>query len=290
MTRVLAFCAAVILSVITVSSACIATPATPLAFRLSAETGSRVHLSLFRDERGHHDNTSSSFAWGDLAGLDVAALRQASQRPLRFALIRDAGRVDCSGLGGGSVATGRCAFTPDPAFTALLESRGIGRPTAEQGFDLVMVGASRDLVNALASNHYRRPDIEKLIELAAVGINRRFVTDLAARGYAPASLDDLVEFAALKVSPAYIDALARSGYRNLTADQVTQMAALHITPGFIQGFARIGYANLPVETLVELKALDVTPAFVRSLEQRGIRPASAEKLAELKAVGIEGLK
>lgn len=290
MTRVLAFCAAVILSAITVSSACIATPVAPLNFRLSADGGSRVQLSLLHDDQRHNSVNSSSYAAADLPGLDVAALRQTVQRQVRFALVREAGRVDCAGIGGSASAAGHCIFTPDPAFAAFLEGRGIGRPTAEQSFDLAMVGASRDLVDALAANHYPRGDIEKLTELAAVGVDRRFVTDFATRGHAPATLDDLVEFAALNISPAYIDSLAEAGYRNLSADQIAQLAALHITPDFIQGFARIGYANLPVETLVELKALDVTPAFVRSLEQRGIRPASAEKLAELKAVGIQGLK
>jgi len=289
MTRVLAFCAALILSVITVSSACLATPATSLAFRLKAEPGSRVQLTLVADDRQHGDALSSSFASNELGGLDAVALSQAGQRPIRFALVREAGRVDCNGSGGGGAAMGQCAFTPDLAFAAMLESRGIGRPTAEQGFELAMVGASRALVDALAAHRLPRPDVEKLIELAAVGVRPRFVSDLAARGYTT-SLDDLVQFAALDVSPAYIDALTGAGYRNLTADQLRQMAALHITPDFIQGFARIGYANLPVDTLVELKALEVTPDYVRTLERQGIHPASAQKLAELKAVGLDGLK
>ncbi len=223
MTRVLAFCAAVILSAITVSSACIATPVAPLNFRLSADGGSRVQLSLLHDDRRHNSVNSSSYAAADLPGLDVAALRQTVQRQVRFALVREAGRVDCAGIGGSASAAGHCIFTPDPAFAAFLDSRGIGRPTAEQSFDLAMVGASRDLVDALAANHYPRGDIEKLTELAAVGVDRRFVTDFATRGHAPATLDDLVEFAALNISPAYIDSLAEAGYRNLSADQIAQL-------------------------------------------------------------------
>ena len=113
MNRLLALAAALILSALTVSSA-VATPSGALSFRLNRDSGGRLPLNLFRDDHGH-DHMSSTFSPADLPGLDVAALTEAGRRPIRFALVRDAGRVDCAGTGGSTTASGQCRFTPDAA-------------------------------------------------------------------------------------------------------------------------------------------------------------------------------
>lgn len=260
MNRPLAMLAALLAAAISVSSACLAGPSSPadkLNFELKPSIqASKLQLALWSNDR-HHNMTGSSYAPAELTGLDLNALRLSGQRPISFAYIREPGRIDCSGTGGNSVATGRCSFSPDAAFNQFLAARGIGRPSFEQSFELVMTGASRDLVDALAAFHYARPGVEKLAELAAVGVTRSYISSLAATGSAPKSLDDL-----------------------------TQFAALEVTPEFINSFARIGYTHLPVDKLIELKALDVTPGYVRSLQAHGLYPRSAEQLVKLKSAGL----
>src|SRR3569623_698313 len=180
MNRPLAMLAALVVSALAVSSACIATPVTAMDIRMNADSSNRIQLRLYQADDRHNGSMTSSFAPYELWGLDVAALRQPGFRPIRFALVREAGRVDCSGSGGNAVATGRCGFPPAAGFTAMLESRGIGRPNAEQSYELAMGSATRDLVDVLAAHNYPRPDIEKLVELSAVGVDRRYDSDLAA--------------------------------------------------------------------------------------------------------------
>lgn len=311
--------AALLAAAISVSSACIAGPKNESAtfnFNIKPSThAGKLQLALWSTSGSRRHMTGSSFLATDLPGLDLAAFAQAGRHPIAFAYVREPGRLDCSGYGGSSVASGQCAFTQDAAFANFLAARGIGRPSVEQAYELTMTDATRDLVDALASYRYPTPEIEKLAELAALGVTRTYISGLAAIGNAPKSLDDLTQFAALDVTPAYIDALRRSGYSGLssdeiaqlkavgvtpeligslaaagyprlTADEIEQMAALDITPAFIGSFARIGYANLPVGTLVELKALDVTPEYVRSLRARGISARSAEQLVEYKSLGF----
>jgi hypothetical protein len=315
MNRPLALVAAMVATAISVSSACMASSGGTMAFTLQDKPDrGKIQLTLMGD-RSDGGIMSNSFAENELAGLDLSALRPAGQRPIRFAFIRDPGRIDCNGYGGNSVASGQCTFSQNDAFGNFLAERGIGRPTFKQAYDLTVTGASRDLVDTLAAYHYPKPGIDKLAELAAVGVTRSYIGSLAARGEAPTSLDDLTQFAALEVTPDYIDALARAGYRglsadeiaqlkavgatpaliaslatagypNLTADQLEQIAALGIDPAFIGGFARIGYSKLPVDTLVQLKALDVTPEYVRSLQAHGLYPRSADQLVKLKAAGL----
>lgn len=284
MTRMLAFVAALVLTAITVSSACIAGTATPLSFTIEpSRDASQVQVRFRKDsERGDH-SWSSSFRASELAGLDIAALNSPGTRPLRFAITRDAGRVDCSGTGGNRMARGNCTLVPDEQFNAFLAQHGIARPSQEDSFGLIALDVRRNLVTALSNARYPTPSIEKLIELTAVGVTPAYITQLARQGYRPKSLQSLVEFGALKITPEYIGSFARAGYGNLPADELVQLKALNITPEFIQGFERLGYRHLPVDTLVQLKALNVTPEFVRAVQQGDTLP-SPDHLVQLRAV------
>lgn len=286
MHRTLAFLAALLLATITVTSTGFARDLDRLAFGLKpVRMGNAIQLSL---RMGTRDGlTSNSFAASQFRGLDLAGLRGPVPVPVRFALVRDAGRFDCSGSGSLGRASGQCGFTADPAFADFLAGRGIARPNREQSFELAMVGARRDLVEALRSARYQTPTINDLTELSAVGVDRKYIVDLSGRGYRPARLRDVVEFAALGVTPDFIDGLARAGYRGLSARTIVEFKALGVTPEFIQAFARMGYRNLPVDTLVEMKALGVAPEFVRELEASGVRRQSPDQLVKLRAIGFQ---
>ena len=128
MNRPLAFIGALLCATVAVSSACMAQPADEVRFTL--EPGHRdpakIHAS-FRTERSNHEdnNWSTGFMPSELIGLEVSSFRAAGSRPLHFAIAREAGRLDCAGNGGNSMAIGTCRFAENPAFTQLLVSRGI---------------------------------------------------------------------------------------------------------------------------------------------------------------------
>ena len=284
MTRMLAFIAALLLTAITVSSACVAGDSTPLGFTIEPHHGTdrvQVHFDRSNDRGGHQ--WSSSFRTSELTGLDLAALNGPVIRPLRFAVIREAGRIDCAGNGGNAMARGNCMITADSGFNDFLAAHGIARPTAEQTLTLIAVRIHRDLIGALSQARYPTPDIDKLVELSAVGVTPAYVRALAGQNYRPDSLSSLVEFAALKITPEYVGSFIRAGYRNLDSDELVQLKALNITPDYVAGFERLGYRNLPVDTLVQLKALDVTPEFVRAVQQGDTLP-SPDHLVQLRAV------
>ena len=325
MNRAIVFLAATAAAALAVTSACLASPKADRPFRgdqiyftmTPGQSDGEVRLGLRSGDARYHNSMSGNFAASELAGLDIARLRSASSVPLTFALVRQAGRVDCAGNARASKAEGDCRFTADAAFSNLLASRGIGHPTLRQSYNLTMVGVTRDLVDALQAANYPRPTVEKLTELAAVGVGRKFIDELSGRGYRPASLNELVQFGALDVTPDYIDGMARAGFRNMNADaivqfkaldispayiaelarmgyanlsphEVTELKALNVTPAFVEGFARIGYRNLPPSTLVQLKALDVTPEYVTSLRQRGLASLSPDQLVALRALDRHG--
>jgi len=284
MTRMLAFIAALLMTAISVSSACVANSVAPLQFTIEPSgNADRVQIRFRRADSRGTDSWSSSFRTAELSGLDLGAFRAAGNNSLRFTIAREAGRVDCAGNGGNSMARGSCSLTPDRGFNDFLAANGIARPTEEQTYGLIAVNAGRDLVTALKSANFPTPSINKLMELSAVGVTSTYIRELAAQGYRLTSLSSLVEFGALDITPAYIGTFARAGYSNLSPSELVQLKALEITPEYIAGFERLCYRNLPVSKLVELKALDVTPEFVRAVQQGGALP-SPDRLVQIRAV------
>jgi hypothetical protein len=292
MNRCLAFLLALVFATVSVSSACVAAPSDWVRFTLEPERGDGKIHATFRDEsREHGDNNwSTGFLPSELVGLDVAAFRASGARPLRFALVREAGRLICSGNGGNSMAVGNCSFTADAAFTQLLISRGIGQPTREQAFGLMAINARREVIDAVAAARYPTPTFDDLMALTALGVNGSYIGGLAHVGYRPRTIHGLVEFKALGITPDWIGGFVRAGYGNLPAEELVQLKALNVTPDFISGFDRIGYRNIPASTLVQLKALDITPEFVRSaLGERAALPPVNE-LVQLKLFGKKRLR
>jgi hypothetical protein len=287
MTRFFAMIGALFLACVSIASACAADAPELMRFTLKSDgTGERLHADFRREDRGERDgNWSSDFRAGELAGLDLAGFRSGGTRPLHFSVVREAGRIDCSGQGGSSYAEGGCRLTLDQGFSRLLESRGISRPTRDEAFGLVALNVRRDLIDALAAARYPVPSVGDLLGLTALGVDRSYVAGLAAAGYRPAKLSSLMQLRALNITPQWIGGFARAGYGNLPADELVQLKALDVTPEYVAGFQRLGYGSLPAHKLVELKAMNVTPEFVRSVAADGRPLPDISELIEMRMFG-----
>jgi hypothetical protein len=284
MNRPLTFLCAVILALLTVSSTCLAQSSDQVRFTLEPEHGNpaKIHASFHHQSRRDNDNNwSTGFMPSELVGMEASSFHGAGTQPLRFAVERESGRLDCAGNGGNDFATGICRFTASPVFSERLVHRGIGAPTFEQAFALMAVNARGELLDALAAAHYAAPRIDDLIALSALGVDGRYIGDMAHVGYRPSTIESLIEFKALGITSDWIAGFARVGYASVPADALVQMRALGITPEFIAGYQRVGYHDLPVDMLVQLKALDITPEFVRTVAAGGSVPPVSH-LVELK--------
>ncbi|HKP34481.1 MAG TPA: hypothetical protein VJT70_06850 [Sphingomicrobium sp.] len=288
MNRSLAFICALLCAFVSVSSACAAESPDWIRFTLEPQRKDPAKLrASFHEQRDgdRNNNWSTGFMPSELVGLEVSSFRAAGSRPLHFAIVREAGRLDCAGNGGNSFAAGSCRFTADPRFAELLASRGIGRPTRDQSFALMAVNARRDMLDAVAAARYPTPKIDDVVALAALGVDGRYIGEMARAGYRPRTIHSLIEFKALGITPQWIAGFARVGYANVPGDGLVQMRALDITPEFIAGYQRLGYRYLPVSKLVELKALNITPEFVRSVTRSGQSMPPANDLVEIKLFG-----
>jgi len=286
MNRCIALIAALLCATLSVASACTAATADDwVQFAIEPARNSSEVKVTFRDDRRNDSRWSASFPPSQLLGFDLNGFRAVGSRPVRFAIAREAGRLDCAGNGGSSYASGNCRFTPDAGFMQLLRARGIGTPDREQAFGLMAVDVRREVIDAVAAARYPTPTLDQLMALTAVGVSGPYIRDLAKAGYRPDSIQDLVEFRALNITPDFIGGFARIGYSNMDPDDLVQLKALNITPEFVASFERIGYRNLPIDTLVQLKALNITPEFVRSVERTPGEMPSVSALVERKMFG-----
>jgi hypothetical protein len=278
---------ALLFAFVSVSSACMAAPSEWIAFDLKAQSDRQeIHANFRHESRGRdRNNWSNGFKPSELIGLDVAGFYSAGSRPLRFAVVRESGRLDCAGNGGSARAIGDCSFTPNAGFNELLAGRGIARPSREQSFAMTAVDVHRELIDAVAAAHYPTPSIDNLIALSALEVTGSYISQMASAGYRPTTLDNLIEFKALEITPEWIAGFVRIGYGNIPADELVQLKALEITPDFIAGFDRVGYRHLPIDQLVQLKALNITPEFVQRVAAVDATLPPVDKLVQIKMFG-----
>src|SRR5687768_13264081 len=102
MYRTLAFVAAMLVSVIASRATSVAMPTHNIRFALQpSDRPGDVQLTLRSGNDRHNNNISSTFRSSQLAGLNP---RWTSGGPVSFALVREAGRVDCAGTARGGKA------------------------------------------------------------------------------------------------------------------------------------------------------------------------------------------
>lgn len=258
MRRSLAILLSLLLSMVSINTTGLASETGTLRFEVSESSKNRLQLEL-RSNLSSDRSSGSSFEVGELAGLDRTALRSRDGTPVRFALVREPGRLDCSGSTQERRARGTCRFTGDPAFASFLTASGVRQPTESEWIDLTMVGASRSLVEALRQARYGMPTPGTLAGMTAVGVSAQYISDMAANGYQPKRTEDLIPLKALDVSPAYIRSLKSVGYDRIPIEELIQLKALDVTAEFIAGYQRYGYRDLSVSRLVQLKALGIRP-------------------------------
>jgi hypothetical protein len=258
MHRSLAIFFALILTTVSIASTGFAAEVATLRFEVSEARNDRLQLSLRRNVTPDRA-TGSSFDVGELAGLDRAALRGRDGAPVGFALVREAGRLDCAGRTQSRKARGTCRFTGDPSFADFLVASGMKRPTDAEWLDLAMVGARRSLVEALRAGRYTMPSPSTLVGMSALGVSPDYIREMAAHGYRPRETSDFIPLKALDVSPAYIRSLKSVGYDRVPVDQLIQLKALGVTADFIASYQRRGFRDLSVSRLVQLKALGIRP-------------------------------
>ncbi|WP_162888034.1 hypothetical protein [Sphingomonas mesophila] len=284
MPRPAVLLAALAVSTLTIAAGVDAAAPTELEFRIQERAGNEIRGD-FRRVGPSDTQWNSDFHPAEFAGLDRAGLSAATATPIRFALVRDAGRLDCAGTGSRGTANGRCRYSPNQNFAAFLRANGVGKVSDEQQFTMTAVGVRRELLTTLHRAQYSAPAAGELINLTALGVDEDYISGLSASGNRPPKIDTLIQYKALGISPSYIARLRAAGMPDITPSMLIQFRALGIDAEYVSAVARAGYPNLPASTLVEFRALGVTAEYLAALRRRGLNPTPS-KIVQMKALGI----
>jgi hypothetical protein len=180
--------------------------------------------------------------------------------PVRFSLVREAGRLDCEGTVRERRGAGDCRFTGDEAFAGALERRGIGRPDTREQLELALRGVGLALVDELERQGYRPPTASNLVAVGIFRIDPAWLKALDAVGYRAGSIDKLVALRIFHVEPEWIREMEALGpnFRDLRPDTLVAMRIHRVTPEFARRM-QAGYPDLTPARLIALRLFDGRP-------------------------------
>lgn len=239
--------------------------------------------------RGQTSTWGNDRPIGEFQGLSAGQVTGPTG-PVRFAIVREAGRLDCDGVAGRLVGSGTCSFTADPGFADFLATHGIGRPTERQAFTLAMSEVGRELVASLEGFSYPRPTIDQLSAMGIHGVSPAFVSELAQQGYKLKSGDELVNFKIHGVDIEYIRDLAAIGpqFDRFAADDLVSMKIHGVKPDYVRAMAAIGpaFATLTADDLVSFAIHGAKPEMVQAFARHGRSPLRAEGVTAMAVHGV----
>jgi hypothetical protein len=239
---------------------------------------------------------SHEFAMESLSGLTAAQVNSATETPVRFDLVRDAGTMHFEGSFKLRDGVGHFTFSQNPAYVASLASMGLSLDSELHGrryktpeetlFTLAAIGVTIDYIRALQNVGYRT-DVAGYVELRIFDVTPAFVTELRTLGLRDLSRQELVALKIHGASPEFIRAIRAAGVK---ADAVSSLTALRIhgvTPELVAELRTLGYRDLAVQDLIAMRIHGVTPSYIRELAAAGYSNVPVRKLIALRIRGVE---
>ena len=275
---------------------------TPVEWSISAErdrSDEKVQFTLLQRE-GRSQNIHSYPIDPAALGLTRAQI-EGSRAPVRFALDRGTGRLDCDGTAGRERGEGSCRFTPDAALMAKLEQDGFGRASDRQLMSMAMMDIRPEFFEEVRRQGYRDATLADVIRLREHGVGLDMLREVAALGYKLPSLGALADMRDHGVTPDYIRQVMANGLSNLSPQELIDLRDHGVTPTYVAEMRRHGYGNAGVRELIAMRDHGVSTGFVRELSESGRRftvdevvrmrdhGLSAGFVHELKAMGYGDL-
>lgn len=205
--------------------------------------GGRIEV---RSARGRSHYSIRRARLSDSSGLDEAS----GDGQVRFAIVAEAGRTDCTGSRSGRAATGTCRFRSDPGYEVGLAQRGVTLEARRDLLALALVDAPLSLVDDLSRLGLSPGDSGNLIAAAALGVTGAWAREIKDAGLRIEEFEDLIAARALDVDPAYLRGMRDAGYPALTASQAIAMKAVGVTPSYA---AAMNHAANAVEAAEHLQ-------------------------------------
>jgi hypothetical protein len=217
-------------------------------------------------------------------GLRAEDLRGPSH-PVHFALRRDAGVLDFTGMLGDGVGAGHYTFSPSVTYPQAISSRGIDAPDVDHQLAAVLLDVSLSYTDSIIALGIRPSSFDKLIAFRALRISPESIRGLR-RAFGMLNEEDLITFTALHITPEYASQMRALGLAIRDPHTLVSLKALHIDAAYVHELASLGYDHLSAEDLTQMKAMHIDADYIRRVQSHGYKHPSIEQLVQLKALHI----
>jgi hypothetical protein len=262
-----------------------------LSNKESAKNSGKIQLNLeCRDERGGRTQHGQSY---DLSELGLRRQQVLSGGPVKFSLVREAGRIDFDGAFQDGKGSGTFRFTSNPAFVSAMKSRGFdfeeesssGRPrSAERLFAATMLNVTTALADDLASAGFAKLNVEDLFKAAIFKVDSNFAREMKASGFPNMGMEELVKARIFKIDADFVKEVTQMGFDKEPFESLVKMRIFKVTPEFVTEMRNEGLTDLSVEDLVKLQIFKIDTEFIRQAKSEGV-PLEVERLVQ-RRIGV----
>jgi hypothetical protein len=256
--------------------------------------GNKLQLNLeSRSDKGRHHQMGQSFEYSDFQGL---TREQATiGGPVKFSLVREAGRIDCEGSFQNGQGSGTFQFTANSNFVSAMKSRGFdfektswsedgNRESEDRLFAATTLNVTTALADDLVSSGFGNLEVEDLFKAAIFKIDSTFMREMKASGFPNLTMEDLVKARIFKIDAAFVTKVTQMGFDKEPFETLVKMQIFKVTPEFFAEVRNEGLTNLNVEDLVKLKIFKIDAEYIRKARSEGV-PMDVEKLVQRK-IGV----
>ena len=255
----------------------IITPNSPQVLAQATTTGewkatlvkdnSKINLNLERrTERGGRNQMGQTYEFTELQGLSREAALNGG--PVRFSLVREAGRIDMEGSFQSGKGSGTFQFTGNPNFISAMKTRGF------------------DFENSRRYNG--DSDEDRLFAATTLNVTTALADDLNSAGFGKLNVDDLFKAAIFKIDSNFAREMKASGFENLGMEELVKARIFKIDAGFVRQVSQMGFEKEPFESLVKMQIFKVTPEFIAEVRGEGLTNIQVEDIVKLRIFKIDG--
>ena len=219
-----------------------------------------------RTEKGHRNQMGQPFEFSELQGLSREQV--AAGGPVRFSLVREAGRIDFEGSFQNGKGSGTFQFTGNQAFVSAMKSRGF------------------DFEKKSWSNNEGESE-DRLFAATTLNVTTALADDLMSSGFGNLDVGDLFKAAIFKIDSKFMREMKASGFPNLTMEDLVKARIFKIDADFVTKVTQMGFDREPFETLVKMQIFKVTPEFVAEIRNEGLMNLSIEDLVKMRIFKID---
>jgi hypothetical protein len=259
---------------------------------------SKVQLNLERRRRrGGHNQMGQSYDFAELQGLTREQALNGG--PVRFSLVREAGRIDLEGTFQNGKGAGTFTFTPNAAFISAMKSRGFdfeahnkrrnndADDDGDNTEDRLFAATTLNVTTALADDltpAFGKLDVGDLFKAAIFKVDSQFAREMKASGFENLGMEELVKARIFKIDAAFVRQVSDMGFQKEPFESLVKMQIFKVTPEFIAEVRGEGLTNLQVEELVKLRIFKIDGQFIRDAKADGV-PLEVERLVQ-RRIGV----